>query len=84
MISGFGVAFGANSTGLLVRIADRFNRSFTGQGLIQVHCASSGHQEDMPHPLLRHKADYIIGKFHWSNRNRDPEMVIECRNFNPS
>jgi hypothetical protein len=84
MIGGFGVAFGANSTGLLVRIADGFDRSFTCEGLIQVHCASTGHQEDVLHPLLRHKADYIVGKFHWSNLKRDSGMVIECRNFNPS
>jgi hypothetical protein len=83
MIGGFGVAFGTNSTGLLVRIADGFDRRFTGEGVIQVHCTSTRHQEDVLHPLRRHKADYIVGKFHQSNLKWDSGRLLHAESFIP-
>src|ERR1700683_1366561 len=60
-------------------MADGFDRSFTGERVIQVHCASTGHQEDVLHPLLRHKADYVVGKFHRSNLKWDSGKIMERR-----
>jgi len=79
MIGGFRVAFGANGTGLLVRIADRLDRQFASQGLIQMHCPAAGDQEDVLHTLFRNKADHVIGKFHRSNLKWDSGTIMERR-----
>src|ERR1700688_593109 len=81
MIGGFGVALGTHGAGLLVRIANRFNRGLRSERLIEVHGAAAGNQKDMLHPLIGDKTDYVVGKLHGSNRKRDLGKVMECRSL---
>ena len=46
-----------------------------------MHCPTAGHQEDVLHPLLREKADYIVGKFHRSNLKWDSGKIMEPESF---
>jgi hypothetical protein len=46
-----------------------------------VHCAAAGNQENVLHPLIGDKTDYVVGKLHWFNRKWDPGKIIACRSL---
>ena len=59
-----GVGFGGHGGRLLVVIANVVNARLLANGVVEVHGAAAGDQEDVAHAPIRELADDVVGKLH--------------------